>query len=132
MNNKHRPTNVYPADLLFSFSWPITALASITHRMFGVVLFVGVAFGLYGLELSLSSEEGFATLKSMIKSPFGMFVTWGLLAALAFHFVAGLKHLLMDAGIGETLEGSRLAAQLTFLFSVVLMVLAAVWVLKGF
>jgi succinate dehydrogenase / fumarate reductase cytochrome b subunit len=130
VKNKDRPTNVYPTDLLFSFSWPITALASITHRMFGVVLFVGVAFGLYGLELSLSSEEGFTALKLLIKSPFGMFVTWGLLAALAFHFVAGLKHLLMDLGVGETLEGSRRAAQLTFLFSIALMVLAAVWVVE--
>ena len=129
MKNKHRPTNVYPADLL-SFSWPITALVSISHRLFGVVLFAGVAFGLYGLEVSLSSAEEFAALKLLIKSPFGMFVTWGLLAALSFHFVAGLKHLLMDLGIGETLEGSRLAARLTFLLSAVLMALAAVWVLQ--
>ena len=130
MKNDHRPTNVYPADLL-GFAWPITAYASLAHRFFGIVLFVGVAFGLYAFDLSLESEEGFATLKGLIKSPFGMFVSWGLLAALAYHFVAGIKHLLLDLGVGETLQGSRFAAKLTFLFSAMLILLAGVWVIQG-
>lgn len=130
MKNDHRPINVNPTDLM-AFAWPITALASIVHRIAGVILFVGVGFGLYALELSLSSESGFETLKGMIKSPFGMFVTWGLLSALAYHFVAGIKHLLMDWGIGETLEGSKFAARVVLLFSGILIFLAAIWVIQG-
>ncbi|MBL4679689.1 MAG: succinate dehydrogenase, cytochrome b556 subunit [Pseudomonadales bacterium] len=114
-----------------AFAWPITALASIVHRIAGVVLFVGVGFGLYALDISLSSESGFEAIKGMIKSPFGMFVTWGLLAALAYHFVAGIKHLLMDWGVGETLEGSKFAAKVVLLFSAILISLAAIWVIQG-
>ncbi|MFT5929522.1 MAG: succinate dehydrogenase / fumarate reductase cytochrome b subunit, partial [Candidatus Azotimanducaceae bacterium] len=51
MQNDHRPTNVNPSDLL-AFAWPITALASIMHRATGVILFLGVAFALYALEMS--------------------------------------------------------------------------------
>lgn len=130
MKNDHRPINVDPSDLA-AFAWPITALASITHRVAGVILFVGVAFGLYALDVSLSSAAGFETIKGMIKSPFGMFVTWGLLAALAYHFVAGIKHLVMDMGYAETLEGSKFAAKTTILISVVLIVLAGLWVIQG-
>jgi succinate dehydrogenase / fumarate reductase cytochrome b subunit len=130
VKNDHRPVNVNPRDLM-SFAWPITAAASILHRIAGVVLFVGVGFGLYALDLSLASEAGFDSLNAMIKSPFGMFVTWGLLAALAYHFVAGIKHLLMDLGIGETLEGSKFAAKVTLLFAGILILLAAVWVIQG-
>jgi len=130
VQNDHRPINVNPSDLL-AFAWPLAALASIVHRVSGVILFVGVAFGLYALEMSLVSEEGFETLKSMMKSPLGMFITWGLLSALAYHFVAGIKHLVMDFGVGETLEGSKFASRLTILFSAVLIFLAGIWVIQG-
>ncbi|MFN3236067.1 MAG: succinate dehydrogenase, cytochrome b556 subunit [Pseudomonadales bacterium] len=130
MQNDHRPTNVNPSDLA-AFAWPITALASILHRATGVILFIGVGFGLYALDMSLSSEAGFETLKGMMASPFGKFVTWGLLAALGYHFVAGIKHLIMDFGVGETLEGSKFASRVTLLFSAILAALAAVWVIQG-
>lgn len=130
MSKDHRPINVNPADLA-RFRWPIAAVASITHRIAGVVLFVGVAFGLYALDISLSSEAGFDRLKAMIASPFGMFVTWGLLAALSYHFVAGIKHLLLDLEIGETLEGAKFASKTTILFSGILIFLSAIWVLQG-
>ena len=84
---------------------------------------------LYALELSLASAAGFETLKSMMVSPLGKFITWGLLSALAYHFVAGIKHLLMDMGVGETLEGGVFAARTVLLFSAILIFLAAVWVI---
>lgn len=130
MQNDHRPINVNPSDLM-GFAWPITALASITHRIAGVILFVGLAFGLYALDMSLSSEEGFESLKGMIKSPVGMFITWGLLSALAYHFVAGIKHLIMDFGVGETIEASKFASRLTILISAILIFLAGIWVIQG-
>ena len=128
MKHNSRPINVGIGDLA-SFKWPITALSSITHRVAGVVLFIGVAFMLYALDLSLSSEEGFISLKEMMVSPVGKIITWGLLSALAYHFVAGIKHLLMDMGFGETLEGAQFAAKVTLFFSAVLIVLAAIWVI---
>jgi len=130
LKNDHRPINVNPSDL-FAFAWPLAALASITHRVAGVVLFVGIAFGLYALDLSLGSAEGFNSLMMMMGSPFGMLVSWGLLSALAYHFVAGLKHLLLDLEIGDTLEGSKFAARTTFLVSVILIFLAGLWVIQG-
>lgn len=128
MKQSSRPINVGIGDLM-AFAWPIAALASIAHRIAGVVLFVGVAFMLYALQLSLSNEAGFETLKGLMTSPLGKFITWGILSALAYHFVAGIKHLIMDTGIGETLEGGRFAAQLTIFFSAILIALAAIWVI---
>jgi len=123
-----RPINVGIGDLL-SFKWPITAISSISHRVAGVVLFIGVAFMLYALDLSLSSEQEFISLKEMMVSPLGKLITWGLLSALGYHFVAGIKHLLMDIGVGETLEGAQFAAKTTLFFSAVLIALAAIWVI---
>ncbi|MFP6793573.1 MAG: succinate dehydrogenase, cytochrome b556 subunit [Pseudomonadales bacterium] len=128
MKQNSRPINVGIGDLV-SFKWPITAISSITHRVAGVVLFIGVAFMLYALDLSLSSEQGFISLKEMMVSPLGKMITWGLLSALGYHFVAGIKHLLMDMGVGETLEGAQFAAKTTLFFSAVLIALAAIWVI---
>ena len=128
MKENSRPINVGIGDLM-GFAWPITAIASITHRIAGVVLFVGIGFGLYALQVSLSSEAGFEGLKAMITSPLGKFITWGLLSALAYHFVAGIKHLIMDTGVGETLEGGIFAARATLFFSAILIALAALWVI---
>ena len=128
MKQNSRPINVGLGDLA-SFKWPITALTSITHRVAGVVLFIGVAFMLYALDLSLSSEEEFNALKGIMVSPLGKFVTWGLLSSLAYHFVAGIKHVVMDGGFGETLKGGQLASKLTLFFSFLLIALAAVWII---
>ena len=128
MKQNSRPINVGIGDLL-SFKWPITAISSIMHRVAGVVLFIGVAFMLYALDLSLSSEQEFIALKEMMVSPLGKMITWGLLSALGYHFVAGIKHLLMDMGVGETLEGAQFAAKTTLFFSAVLIALAAIWVI---
>jgi len=83
------------------------------------------------LEKSLASEEGFEAIRGIMNSPFGMFVTWALLSALAYHFVAGIKHLVMDFGFGETIESSRLASITTILVSAVLILLAGIWVIQG-
>ena len=125
-----RPINVGIVDLM-AFRWPVTALASIAHRIAGVMLFVGIAFLLFAFDTSLSGEEGFEAIKSMMVSPIGKIITWGLLSALAYHFVAGIKHLLMDTGMGETLEGGIFAARATLFFSAILIAVAAIWVFQG-
>jgi succinate dehydrogenase / fumarate reductase cytochrome b subunit len=122
--NQQRPKNL---DLT-AFRFPLPALTSITHRVAGVILFVGVIFLLCALSCSLESAEGFAQIKESMTTGFGSFITWGLLSALAYHFVAGIKHLIMDLGIGETKQGGFIGAVITIVLSSVLVALAGVWV----
>lgn len=123
MENK-RPVNL---DLT-QFSFPLPALTSIAHRITGVALFVGLVFLMYGLDLSLQSEEGFSQAKALLDSFLAKLIIWGVVSALLYHLVAGIKHLIMDTGVGETLEGGLLAAKATIVISVVLIVLAGVWI----
>lgn len=123
MENK-RPVNL---DLT-QFSFPLPALTSIAHRITGVALFVGLVFLMYGLDLSLQNEEGFNKAKELLDLFVVKLVIWGLVSALLYHLVAGIKHLIMDTGVGETLEGGFLAAKATIAISVVLIVLAGVWI----
>ncbi|RUR33451.1 succinate dehydrogenase, cytochrome b556 subunit [Vreelandella andesensis] len=123
--NSKRPVNL---DLT-TIHFPLPALTSITHRITGVILFVGLIFAFWALGKSLSSPAGFdAVSNALANNFFAKFIAWGLLSALAFHLVAGVKHLLMDANIGVTLEGGVKKAQITVVVSVVLIILAGVWV----
>ena len=47
------------------FSWPFAALASITHRIAGAVLFFALLGLLYALNLALSSPAGFAEAQEL-------------------------------------------------------------------
>jgi succinate dehydrogenase / fumarate reductase cytochrome b subunit len=119
-----RPVNL---DLR-TIKLPITAYTSILHRVSGVILFLGLAIMLYALDKSLASEEGFAQVKTCMTSPVAKLVIWGLLSALLYHLVAGVRHLVMDMGVGETLEGGKLGSQIVLAVSAVIIVLAGVWI----
>ncbi len=123
--NSKRPVNL---DLT-TIQFPLPALTSITHRITGVILFIGLIFAFWALDKSLSSPEGFEAVRDALAHNFlAKLIAWGLLSALAFHFVAGINHMLMDAGYGVTLEGGVKKAQATVVLSAVLVILAGVWV----
>ncbi len=106
---------------------PITAYASILHRVSGVILYGGLAVLLWMLDASLESQESFNELKEALQNPFVTIVVWGVLAALAYHLVAGVRHLFMDFGIGETLEGGIQGAKIVLGLAVILIVILGVW-----
>lgn len=106
---------------------PLAAWTSIMHRISGVIVFVGIALLLCLLNASLESEEGFGGIKEGMSSPVGRFILWAVLSALAYHIVAGCKHLLMDMGIGESKEAGPRGAKFVIAVSAVMFVLLGVW-----
>jgi len=108
---------------------PITSYVSILHRISGVAIFAGVAILLWLLEGSLESAESFANTKALLAdSIIVKGLVWLVLCGFIYHTTAGVKHLIMDLGIGETLEGGKKGAQITLVVAIVLMLLAGVWV----
>ncbi len=78
--------------------------------------------------MSLESEQSYNQLVSLLDNFLAKLILWGILAALFYHLIAGIKHLIMDAGYLEDLEGANLAAKAVIAVSVVLILLAGVWV----
>jgi succinate dehydrogenase / fumarate reductase cytochrome b subunit len=107
---------------------PITAWASITHRATGVFLFVGTAILIWMLDASLRSPESFAALQETLDSILVKLVLWAIMAGLIYHSLAGIKHLVMDFGIGETMEGGVLGARIVIALAVVFTLLAGIWI----
>ncbi len=122
---KQRPVNLDLTTIRF----PVTAIASILHRASGVITFVAIGLLLWLLGTSLSSPEGFLTASSIMDSFFVKFIMWGILTALAYHAVGGIRHMLMDVGyLEETFAAGQRTAWLAFIITVVLSILAGVLV----
>ncbi|HEX4501377.1 MAG TPA: succinate dehydrogenase cytochrome b556 subunit [Scandinavium sp.] len=122
---KQRPVNLDLKTIRF----PVTAIASILHRVSGVITFVAVGILLWLLGTSLSSPEGFQVASAIMSGFFVKFILWGILTALAYHAVVGIRHLMMDFGyLEETLEVGVRSANICFVITVVLSLLAGVLV----
>jgi len=107
---------------------PITAYVSILHRVSGVALIGAIAILLGLLDYSLKSPEDFAAVQVCLASLPMKLLVWAVLAAFIYHLFAGIKHLIMDMGIGETLEGGKLGSMLVLVFVVIGILLAGVWI----
>jgi succinate dehydrogenase / fumarate reductase cytochrome b subunit len=121
---KSRPVNL---DLQ-TISFPITAIASILHRVSGVITFVAIGILLWLLSLSLSSPQGYMQATDLVDNFFVKFILWGILTALAYHIVGGVRHLIMDLGHYEEFESGVMTAKVSFAATAVLSLLGGILV----
>ena len=112
---------------LFAIRFPIVAVVSILHRVSGVVLFGASFYLLWILWLSLESEASFSNLRATLDNPVHSIVLWFTLSLLGYHIVAGLRHLLMDLHIGDSLKVGKASAAIVLVCSVLLSLAIGVW-----
>ncbi len=112
---REQPINLELASLKF----PVTAIVSILHRISGIALFLLTPVMLYWLHLSLASEISFAELGAQLETSLWKFVLWIFSAALLYHVLAGMRHVLMDIGWGEALSSARMSAMTLIVLSVI-------------
>ncbi|WFF38725.1 succinate dehydrogenase, cytochrome b556 subunit [Moraxella nasibovis] len=122
----NRPINLPLSQVIAVNSKSPIAMASILHRVSGIVLFLLVPVMLCALQTSLSSPEGFASVFDNIAV---RFVAWVFVAATAYHFVMGVKHLLADLGCNEEFKSGKTAAIVSFIIAAILIVASFVWVM---
>jgi len=103
---------------------PITAYVSITHRLSGVFLFVISGLLIWALDMSLASEQSFDDLALTLSSPIAKTLLWAIATGLSYHALSGVKHIIMDFGYGETMEGGVLGARIVIALAITF---AIVW-----
>lgn len=95
---------------LFRIALPPGGIASIAHRVSGVLMFLAVPLIAWLFALSLQSEQGFQTALSELRSLPGRLLSLVLVWSLSHHFLAGLRHLLLDMEIGVQRSRARASA----------------------
>lgn len=78
----------------------ITSMMSIAHRASGVVLALGSLALAWWLLAAAAGGEAYAAFAACASSPLGKAALFAYSAALVYHFLNGLRHLLWDAGWG--------------------------------
>ena len=111
MNTDHRPVYI---DLR-KINLPVSALISITHRLSGMyIFFITLPLMLALIYFSTESEDSFNDLSLFLKNYkfiLGLIVL--SFCILWYHILSGVRHLIMDAHIGESLLASKYSAIFT-------------------
>ncbi|MBL0719603.1 succinate dehydrogenase, cytochrome b556 subunit [Piscinibacter sp. Jin2] len=104
-NRPQRPVyrNIHVSQIV-AYRLPPAGIVSILHRISGALMFLLLPFILWMFDKSLSSEVSYEQFTSAFAHGVGLYPGWFLkLVALALiwaylhHFVAGVRHLWMDA-----------------------------------
>jgi succinate dehydrogenase / fumarate reductase, cytochrome b subunit len=109
---------------------PLAGVVSILHRASGAMMFVLMPFIIWMFDTSLSSEITHSQFVALFIGGIGFVPGWffklvvlALIWAYLHHFIAGVRHLWMDATHSVSLEFGRSSAVFTLAASAVLTVL---------
>lgn len=112
---------------LTTYRLPPAGWVSILHRISGLAMFLMLPFIIWLFDTSISSEFSFARFKSAFSAGLWVFPGWlvklvalGLIWAYLHHFIAGLRHLWMDARHAVSKEFGRSSALVTLGLGIVL------------
>jgi succinate dehydrogenase / fumarate reductase cytochrome b subunit len=83
--------------------FPVGAVASMGHRVSGVALVAALPFAVLALQRSLEGET--VAVSGWLRLPAAL-LAW----AAAHHLFAGIRHLLMESGVGSSLPAARRSA----------------------
>ena len=127
MANAAKPTVRPLSPHLQVYRLPLAAVLSITHRITGVGLTLGMLVLTWWLTSAAYGPDAYDQAMTYIASPLGLLVLLGFSLALFFHLSNGIRHLLWDAGrnfeIGATKRGN------IFVIISTLVLTAAAWLL---
>ncbi|MEY4562713.1 MAG: hypothetical protein RLZZ618_1990 [Pseudomonadota bacterium] len=123
---KQRPGTMRLIDAVGQ-SMPPAAWVSILHRFSGIIMFLLLPFIIWVFDRSLESDLGYQYIADVFAGGIGPVRGWFFkLVALALiwsylhHFIAGVRHLWMDATHSVSKEFGRVSALVTLGLSIVL------------
>ena len=124
-------TNIHVSQIV-RYRMPMAAIVSILHRISGALLFMLLPLAIWLFDTSVTSEITFDRFRSVFAGGVGFLPGWFLkLVVLAMiwgylvHFIAGLRHLWMDATHSVSMQQGRVSANVTLVLSTLLTLLFA-------
>ena len=128
---KTRPTyrNIHVSQIV-KYRLPPAGIVSILHRVSGVGMFFLMPFIIWMFDTSVTSEVSFESFRSVFVAGAGFIPGWfvklvalGLIWGYLHHFIAGVRHLWMDATHSVSKAQGHNSAVVTLALSVALTLL---------
>ncbi len=122
--------NIHVTDIV-SYRLPPAGIVSILHRVSGVVMFLLLPFIIWMFDTSVTSEITYDQFTSVFTAGcadgavpgwFFKLIALGLIWAYLHHFIAGVRHLIMDATHSVSKQQGHSSAVITLVLSVLLTV----------
>lgn len=126
MNDLERARTRRPVYLnLLRIQMPVGALTSIMHRITGVLLVLGIPFGVHLLDRSLQGAQPYAEVTGLLDSLVFRIAVIASVWALTHHLLAGVRHLFSDIDVGSRLPVARRSAWIVNLAGLAVALMAA-------
>ena len=119
MENKNNPLSPH----LQIYSWHISSLLSITHRIVGVINIIAIIFICFWTILLSLGESNYEFIEIFSQSFFGKFFIIFLSWSFSFHILNEIRHLAWDMGYGFDLKVSQITGIITIFGSFILAIL---------
>ncbi len=103
----------------------LTSTMSIAHRLTGVLISLGMVVITAWVVALAVGPEAYATINAWLGTPAGLIALFLWTAALLYHLLNGIRHLLWDAGWLLELKGAYASGWTVLVLTVVLTVI--VW-----
>ena len=105
------------------YSWNISSLISISHRITGVINILLSTFVCLWISLLLLGETNYDYIKFFLQSIFGKFTILGIIWSFNFQILSELRHLFWDMGYGFELTTSKISGIIVIFGSFIVTIL---------
>ena len=100
------------------YSWHISSLVSISHRITGIINFVAFIFICIWVSILLLGEANYSLIEFLLSSIIGKFMVLVLIWSFSFQILSEIRHLIMDIGYGFELRTTKISGLLVIFGSV--------------
>ena len=111
------------------YSWNISSLISITHRVTGVLNILALTLICFWIASMLLGSTSYEFIYNIFNSFFGKFLVIGITWSFSFQILSEIRHLFLDFGYGFELKTSNITGIIVIFGSFLLT--AIIYLLRG-
>ena len=105
------------------YSWNISSLISISHRITGVLNILALTLICFWIASMLLGSTSYEFIYSILNSFFGKFLVIGITWSFSFQILSEIRHLFWDIGYGSELTTSKISGLLVIFGSFIITIL---------
>ena len=105
------------------YSWNISSLISISHRITGVINIFALTLICFWIASMLLGSTNYEFIYSILNSFFGKFLVIGITWSFSFQILSEIRHLFWDIGYGFELTTSKISGIIVIFGSFIITIL---------
>ena len=105
------------------YSWNISSLISISHRITGVLNILALTLICFWIASMLLGSTSYEFIYTILNSFFGKFLVIGITWSFSFQILSEIRHLFWDIGYGFEITTSKISGFLVIFGSFIITIL---------